>query len=120
MSRMRHVVRQAVLVSGVTGALVIGAAGTALAAPSDTPLASSASSSHATIHSGQNIYGDFTNCTTFLSNAGYGLTKARIAACAVMSSPVGSPDKKLGICASALVGAGVDVIIAIGACLAAA
>jgi hypothetical protein len=119
LSKIANLLKRAALVSGVTGALVIGATATAQAAvpAAQAPAAvSSTDMSHAAQNAGPITPQSHSDCTNYLQTWGYEVTNKRNTICALASFPFPSQHLRIVTCTGALLATGVGGVVAPIAC----
>jgi hypothetical protein len=117
LSKIANLMKRAVFVSGVTGALIIGATATAPAYASTAHASKPAGSAPVAESPTTQSYGD---CKYNLEYVfGYEVTNTRDALCLAASAPVGSATTRVGICTTAMIATGVAAIAAFTSCLSA-
>lgn len=122
MSKITNLMRRTAIISGVTGALIIGATATANASVPAAP-APVAASSTGVSQAAQTedptttlAHGD---CKYILETAGYRFTTFRSSLCAAASFPYPGQAARITICTAGMTGSGVYPAIALAACTAA-
>ncbi len=119
MSKITNLMKRAALVSGVTGALIIGATSTANASvpAAQAPVAvSSTGMSHAAQNEGPITPKSKSDCTDYLQTWGYEVTNTRERICALASFPFPSQQTRIVVCTGALLATGVGGVVAPIAC----
>jgi len=120
--KITNLMRRAAIISGVTGALIIGATATANAAE-PAPAAPAAASSTGLPQAAQSedsptsrSYGD---CRAVLEGWGYDFTNYRAGLCAAASLPLPGQGTRVAICTTAMSASGVLGVVSLAACTAA-
>ena len=122
MSKITSLIKRAGLVSGVTGAVIIGATGTANAsvpAGQAQVAASSAGVSHAAQNEDPITTRSYGDCRYVLEAYGYRVTNTRAGLCAAASFPFPGQATRISVCTAGMIATGVGVVIAPAACIAA-
>lgn len=119
LSKITNLMRRAALVSGVTGALIIGATATAHASmpAAQAPTAvSSTDVPDAARNQGPITPQTAGDCIDYLENWGYRITAGRRLACSLASLPFPSQPTRIAACTAALINTGVGGVVAPIAC----
>ena len=119
MSKITNLMRRAAVISGVTGALIIGATATAHAAE-PTALAPAAVSSTDMPQAAQNEDPITTQsaeaCLDYLRDWGYTITATRRGICSLASLPFPAQPTRIAVCTAALLSTGVGTVVSPIAC----
>jgi hypothetical protein len=122
LSKITDLMRRAAIISGVTGALIIGATATANASEPAAPAPAAVSStgmSHAAQTEDPPTTMSHADCIHVLQSWGYEVTNTRSALCAAASLPIPGTATRIAVCTIALNATGVLGFVSAAACLAA-
>jgi hypothetical protein len=123
LSKITNLMRQAAIISGVTGALIIGAAATAHAsvpAAQAPAVSSSTGVSQAAQTEDPPTTMSFSACTDTLSNFNYTVTRTRSGICFAAATAIfTAPSTRVAACSAGLFATGVSPLVSGIACTAA-
>jgi len=118
LSKITNLMRRAAIVSGVTGALIIGATATAHASEpaAPAPVLSSTGTSDAAPDEGPITTQGAGECTHYLEIYGYTVTNTRRLICSAAAFPIGAVTTRIATCTAALIATGVGTVVSPIAC----